>query len=143
MITRYAIPFSAELTNNSNVIDQDEEWLIATEPPSHLRTDIERLIEVENTEFTDLFNDYGFISEEGRAYIYQNAVTAFSVIDGDQTEIEMMILQLDEYLIAKEKNEKETIYFIGRHHEELLMKVAAAYNVTVHIFDLDKSIKKD
>jgi hypothetical protein len=143
MIKRYAIPFSAELMESDLVIDQDEEWLIVTQLPSHLFKDCETLIEIEHPAFTDLFSDYGFISTENRVYLYEELVSAFSIVRGHPPEITMMLLQLEEYMIAQEKKEKEPVYFIGKHHDELLMKVAAAYNVTIHIFDLDKYIKND
>ncbi|GLH64961.1 hypothetical protein [Parageobacillus sp. G301] len=136
MIVRYAVPF--HFSPMENVIEQDEEWMILSQPPSHFSNETERLIQLEHPALTEQFSDYGFISKENNAYVFASVVTAFSIIDGDPLEIDMMILQLEEYIVAKECSNGETIYLIGHHYEPLLKKVADTYHVMIHIFTLDK-----
>ncbi|RAK22379.1 hypothetical protein B0I26_102373 [Anoxybacillus vitaminiphilus] len=125
---------------DNRIIDQDRELLIFEPSTQLLPANIETysLLELNNPELTDLFGDYGFISEQGRAYLYQETVIAFAVVDGDATEIDMALLQYEEYLIAKEHCNNETIYFMDKTYEGLIKKVAAAYDINIRIFDLDK-----
>jgi hypothetical protein len=126
--------------------DKDDEWLIVKEEHleqlTHLfdfsAIETYTLIELNDPELTDLFPDYGFITEQGRTYLYEETVIAFSVISGDPTEITMALLQYEEYLIAKEGHGKGTIYFMDKNYEDLIKKVASAYDINIHIFDLDK-----
>ncbi|MBA2869902.1 hypothetical protein HNQ85_000160 [Anoxybacillus calidus] len=130
--------FTAEFDNG--IVDKDGELLIFESSIQLLPSNIETysLLELENPERTDLFNDYGFISEQGRTYLYQETVIAFSIVEGDATEIAMALLQYEEYLIAKEHCNNEIIYFMDKTYEDLIKKVAAAYDINIHIFDLDK-----
>ncbi|WP_044894802.1 hypothetical protein [Bacillus alveayuensis] len=124
----------------NGIIDKDDDLLIFEsfmQPPS-ANIEAYSLLELTHPELTDLFGDYGFISEQGRAYLYEETVMAFSIVDGDAAEIAMALLQYEEYLIAKERCNNETIYFMDKSYEDLLKKVAAAYHINIHIFDLDK-----
>lgn len=135
MIKRYALSVSKPLENDI-ITDHDEEWLIVSELPARIRH-YETLIEIEQPILTPLFIDYGFVSSNKRFYLYESLVTAFSIADGDPIETDMFLLHLEEYMIAQEKTDT-TIYYIAKQHEELLTKVAATYDVTIRIFDLDK-----
>ncbi|HZG60507.1 MAG TPA: hypothetical protein VEY68_08595 [Anoxybacillus sp.] len=132
--------FTAKDSFDNRIVDKDGELLIFEPLTQLLPTNIETysLLELDHPELTDLFSDYGFLSEQGRAYLYQEAVIAFSIIDGDATEISMALLQYEEYLIAKEQCNNETIYFMDKTYEDLIKKVAAAYDINIRIFDLDK-----
>jgi hypothetical protein len=138
MIVRYAVPANFSLALMENTIEQDEEWIILSQPPADFSNEMERLIQLEHPVLTEQFSDYGFISKENNTYVFASVVTAFSIIGGDPLEINMMILQLEEYMIAKENSNGETIYLIGHHYEPLLKKVADAYHVAIRIFTLDK-----
>ncbi|MBB5324696.1 hypothetical protein HNQ34_001794 [Anoxybacillus tepidamans] len=140
MIKRYALSVSKPFESDI-ITDHDEEWLIVSELPTHIH-DYEALIEIEQPILTPLFTDYGFESLNERFYLYESLVTAFSIADGDPIEIDMFLLQLEEYMIAQEKTDT-TIYYIAKQYEELLTKVAATYDVTIRIFDLDKYEKND
>jgi hypothetical protein len=130
------------------IIDKDNELLIVKEedwdqfihllPSNASITETYSLLELENPEVTDLFTDYGFTSEFGRTYLYADTPIAFSIVRGNPTEVAMALLQFEEYLIAKEKLANETIYFLDKNYEDLIKKVANAYAINVHIFDLDK-----
>ncbi|WP_027407789.1 hypothetical protein [Anoxybacteroides tepidamans] len=141
MIKRYAVSLYEQAGESSFIVDQDEEWVIVSEVPGHI-DDYEPLIEIEKPAVTAIFTDYGFVSSSGHFYLFEPLVTAFSITDGDPIEIEMFLLQLEEYIIAREKTEPMT-YWIGKQHEELLTKVASAYHVAIDIFDLDKCGKND
>jgi hypothetical protein len=132
--------FIAKNSFDNRIIDKDGELLIFEPFTQLLPTNIETysLLELEHPELTDLFSDYGFISEQGRAYLYQDTVIAFSIVAGDATEIAMALLQYEEYLIAMEHCNNKTIYFMDKTYEDLIKKVAAAYDINIHIFDLDK-----
>jgi hypothetical protein len=132
--------FTAKDSFDNRIVDKDGELFIFEPSTQLLPTNIETysLLELEHPELTDLFSDYGFISEQGRTYLYQETVIAFSIVDGDAAEIDMALLQYEEYLIAKEHCNNETIYFMDKTYEDLIKKVAAAYDINIHIFDLDK-----
>ncbi|KXG11267.1 hypothetical protein PNH38_01645 [Anoxybacillus rupiensis] len=140
MIKRYALSPFEQI--NSTILDQDEEWVIVSQLPN-LISSYETLFELEQpTTTTSLFSDYGFLSANGRFYLFASLVTAFSIVDGDPLEIDMFLLQLEEYMIAQEST-GTIIYWIDGQYEELLVKNAAVYHVVIHIFDLDKMGKND
>ncbi|MCZ0754631.1 hypothetical protein [Anoxybacillus sp. J5B_2022] len=137
MRKRYAVAAS-ESVEPHTITDCDEEWLIVSELPDHAH-DYEALIELDAPTVTPLFTDYGFTSFNGRVYLYESLVTAFTIVAFNKVETDMFLLQLEEYMIAQE----QTIYYIAKHHQPLLEKTAATYRVAIHIFDLDKYRKND
>lgn len=137
MKKRYALT-SCTLVEPHIVTDRDEDWVIVSELPDDV-DDYETLIELDAPLITPLFPDYGFTSFSGRIYVYESLVTAFTIVAGENTEIDMFLLQLEEYIVANE----QTIYYIAKHQQPLLEKIAVTYGVTIHIFDLDKCGKND
>ncbi|MCL6587254.1 MAG: hypothetical protein K6T72_12230 [Anoxybacillus sp.] len=120
------------------VTDRDEDWVIVSELPTDV-DDYETLIELDTPTVMPIFSDYGFTSFSGRMYVYAALITAFTIVAGDKIEIDMFLLQLEEYIVANE----QTIYYIAKHQQPLLEKIAATYGVSIHIFDLDKCGKND
>lgn len=134
---RYALA-SCTLVEPHIVTDRDEDWVIVSELPDDVH-DYETLIELDAPTATLIFLDYGFTSFSGRVYVYESVVTAFTIVAGESIEIDMFLLQLEEYIVANE----QTIYYIAKHQQPLLEKIAATYGVSIHIFDLDKCGKND
>jgi len=147
--------FGFEITNFSIsselqelVLDRDEHLLIINKenidelisslPSQASILDNYSLIELQNAELMPLFSDYGFISSNNRTYLFKEAILAFSITSGDTIEIEMALLQFEEYLIAKVLQNNESVYFVDKNYKDLIIKVASAYDINVHIFDLDK-----
>lgn len=79
------------------------------------------------------FSDYGFSSPTTN-YLFKDLVSCFSIESGTEQDIEMALLQFDEHLIAS----NESIYFIDLQHHTLIEKIASAYKITIHFFELDK-----
>jgi hypothetical protein len=100
------------------------------------------LIEIENPTLTDLFSDYGFKTSNGKYFLYQDLVAAFTITSGESQSKMMALYQIEEHLIAQESNDL-TIYFIDVQQIDLIHKYAYAYDMKVSFFDLDKCLEKD
>ncbi|WP_377888521.1 hypothetical protein [Alkalihalobacillus sp. R86527] len=74
---------------------------------------------------TPFLTDYGFTSQNNRDYLYENMVTPFSISKGDDEQIEMALLQIEEHLIATDKN----IMFVDMMQKELMEGIARAYQI--------------
>jgi|GEM_PF-1346577 len=151
MIKRYGVEISSWPMNDKLekfVVDKDDQLAILSKENAsqflnalssqEFSMETYSLIEIQGSELTPLFPDYGFISASNRVYLYAETVLAFSIIDGSATEIKMALLQYEEYLIAKTIVNGYFVYFIDKNYTDLLTKVASAYGINVHIFDLDK-----
>lgn len=151
MIKRYGVEISSWPMNDKLekfVVDKDDQLAILSKENAsqflnalssqEFSVETYSLIEIQGSERTPLFPDYGFISASNRVYLYAETVLAFSIIDGSATEIKMALLQYEEYLIAKTIVNGYFVYFIDKNYTDLLTKVASAYGINVHIFDLDK-----
>jgi hypothetical protein len=136
--TAQIIKKTAELVN---VIDRDNQLVIieSKKEAENLAAFYEEkellenqliLFKLEQTETTDLFFDYGFFSTNNCTYLYEETSLPFTIKNGELKQIEMALLQIEEHLIAKEK-EEHTLYYIDRHHKELIEKYASAYKITI------------
>ncbi|MFS1517931.1 hypothetical protein V1503_16015 [Bacillus sp. SCS-151] len=86
---------------------------------------------------TTIFTDYGFISEKGKYYIYKDMVSPFTVKSGKPQQIEMALIEINEFVVAIEDGQK-IIYFVDKQHIELICGIAKAYDIEVSFFHLDK-----
>jgi hypothetical protein len=102
-----------------------------------LHEDTHQLIKVEGSAGAD-FYDYGFhIGTD--TYLYTNDLSAFTITDGSDTQIEMALFQLEEHLVY---TSSEDIYFTINHYTDLVLGIVKAYEVKVEFLDLDKWCKK-
>jgi hypothetical protein len=98
-----------------------------------LLEDAHQLIKVEGSAGAD-FYDYGFhISTD--TYLYTNALSAFTITDGSEAQIEMALIQLEEHLVYTSSKD---IYFTINHYTDLVLGIVKAYEVKVEFLDLDK-----
>lgn len=96
-----------------------------------------QMIKVEGRPGAD-FYDYGF-SAGPDTYLYTNDLSAFRFTAGDNTQIEMALIQLEEHLVY---TAAEGVYFAMDHYTDLIMGIVKAYKVKVEFLDLDKWCKK-
>lgn len=80
------------------------------------------------------FFDYGFYAEES-VYLYIEDLAAFKITDGNNIQIEMALVQLEEHLVFKAA---DGIFFTINHYTELIKGIVRAYEVKVEFLDLDK-----
>lgn len=91
------------------------------------------LILIETPETKAPFSDYGFFSDSNRAYLYAPLVKAYHITNFQAVEEKNMgMIQLEEHLISIEsKDEKDSLYFVDKHHTALIDKIADAYHMTI------------
>ncbi len=80
------------------------------------------------------FYDYGFHAGGG-AFLFANDLSAFRIAGGNDIQIEMSLIQLEEHLVFKSAEET---YFTVNHYTDLVMGIVKAYDVKVEFLDLDK-----
>ncbi|WP_209123055.1 hypothetical protein [Alkalihalobacillus sp. BA299] len=89
--------------------------------------DIHDLLFFEDAKISGRFYDYGW---HGKFYyLYRDLIQPFQIIDGEEAQIQMAILQIEEDLIAY--NNKERIFFVDLQFRELIEGYASAYNIGV------------
>lgn len=76
------------------------------------------------------FTDYGFISVSGQAYLFEDMTIPFEITSGNDKQVKMATLQIEEHLIGIESGLKQ-IYFIDKQLKELIEGIAAAYKIHV------------
>ncbi|WNB93550.1 hypothetical protein [Bacillus sp. NEB1478] len=113
------------------VVDKEQDLIIVSEPLS-LQESVETipLLLIQPKKTTILFEDYGFFSDNQNCYLYLDMICAFSITRGNEHQISMFLLQVEEELIAIHE-EKSTIFLLGRHHEPLIKKWASSYLVEI------------
>ncbi|MCA0986016.1 hypothetical protein [Guptibacillus algicola] len=74
---------------------------------------------------TAFLTDYGLISQNNRNYLYENMVTPFSIKKGEDEQIQMALLQIEEHLIATDQN----IMYVDVMQKELMEGIARAYQI--------------
>lgn len=100
----------------------------------------------DETQFQSL-EDYGFEGIEGNRYVLAHLVSLFrletsggtdsnvklsaSLKNDDPSDSWAVIEQLQEYLIAKVPDEKDTLYVLDSTHQDLAMHIAQKYNVSL------------
>ncbi|PLR85959.1 hypothetical protein CVD25_04390 [Bacillus canaveralius] len=107
-----------------------------------LYEDVHMLILLTNATTEDVFPDYGFVSKKQNHYLFKSMVSCFLIINGDKIAIEMAQLQMEEHLVARTKTNDVELFFITLHDQELIGRIAKAYNIEVSFLDLDKPIEK-
>lgn len=118
---------------------QDRETAVFLLKEGHLLEDQHILISLEDAIIGEHFDDCGTISENGGYYLWLELVLPFAITDGDPTQREMALLQLEEHLAASSSPACGHFYFIGVHLKELASGIARAYDIEVSFLDLDKS----
>jgi hypothetical protein len=104
--------------------------------------DFYQLIQIEQPEITDLFDDYGF--NLGRSYfLITELVCCFTIIKGEKEQIEMALIQMEECLLGLEQEDNQQFYFVDIQQKELIERFATAYEIEVSFFDLDKWTEND
>lgn len=84
-----------------------------------------------NVEKKDIFTDFGIISHKRIAYLYEQLVIPFSMFGNNKQDVQRALEQMDEHLVAIEKEETRTIYYVERYHLELIEGIANAYKVNI------------
>lgn len=84
-----------------------------------------------NSEITPSFSDYGFVSQNNEYFLYKKMVSCFTIRNGEQPQIEMAILQMEEHLICKEGE----LFFVDHMSIELMEGIARAYNIELTFLD--------
>ncbi|WP_243386337.1 hypothetical protein [Bacillus kexueae] len=85
-----------------------------------------------------LWNEYGFTSLFQNQFLYANNVVPFQFTNFDETDYEMTLLQLTDYLIAHDGQ----TYYIDQYFVPLVQKIATAYNGKI-VYYLDKIKESD
>jgi hypothetical protein len=80
------------------------------------------------------FFDYGFYAEDS-VYLYIEDLAAFKITDGNNIQIDMALVQLEEHLVFETA---DGIFFTTNHYIELIKGIVRAYEVKVEFLDLDK-----
>ncbi|PLR76496.1 hypothetical protein CU633_16180 [Bacillus sp. V3-13] len=107
-----------------------------------LYEDIHLLILLTNATTGDVFSDYGFISEKQNHYLFKSMVSCFLIKNGDKIAVEMAQLQMEEHLVARTKTNGDELFFVALHDQELIGRIAKAYDIEVSFLDLDKPAEK-
>ncbi|MBN8208260.1 hypothetical protein JI666_05825 [Bacillus sp. NTK071] len=74
---------------------------------------------------TDIFTDYGFVSQNNHYYLYNHLISGFIIKHGEEEEIKMAKLQFEEHLIAQDHG----IFYIDQSYIELVEGIARAYGL--------------
>lgn len=79
-------------------------------------------------EATPLFDDYGFVSESGAAYLYAHLCAVFRfAASGKDAEPRQAEEQMQEHLLARFGSDGDTSYAVDRSLNELMLGIAKAY----------------
>lgn len=97
-----------------------------------ISTQIMPLFRMLNSEKMELFEDYGF-TLSSQCYLMKEMVIPFTIIGGEEKQIEMALLQFQEHLIAIEKGEV-FFYFIDQSLMDLIKGIAYSYDIEVSLF---------
>jgi hypothetical protein len=116
------------ITDIMPIIDSADDLLIFDKPL--LDTELIPLLKVHPQKTTKLFDDYGFFSKRGNCYLYLEMICAFLISDGNEQQISMFLIQVEEELIAIHEDTKP-IFILGRQHDQLIQKWAASYKVEI------------
>lgn len=92
------------------------------------------LIELKKAKLTNLSNDYGFYSCNNTFYLFSDLVIGISFVEGNKTNQQMAFLQLEEYIVA----ESNGFYLVDSQFDELVQKIATAYEVKIAYFTSTK-----
>ncbi|MGM7681554.1 hypothetical protein ACSVDA_05295 [Cytobacillus sp. Hm23] len=160
MITYYGVEIPEEVDDSTHLLDitalisnittfdfdqqlllfsHSEDAILAKEYLLTYDYDIEEyvLFHAENIIPTTIFTDYGFKSEKGKYYMYKDMVSPFIVNSGKPQQIEMALMEINEFVVAIDGGQN-TIYFVDKQHIELIYGIAKAYDIEVSFFHLDK-----
>ncbi|MFV8827935.1 hypothetical protein [Alkalihalobacterium sp. APHAB7] len=147
--------FALELKNNHNVdistlencyfqiyqqelFDETETMYVFTEQNAvdtladqfsdlDLIEEVHELLLFEELKVYEKFPDYGWKGK--RYYMYRELVAPFKILAGEEVQIKMAALQMEEDLIAYD-NTKQT-YYVDRNVKELIEGYANAYEIHV------------
>lgn len=92
------------------------------------------LYHLENPECKSVFNDFGFTTKNQKSYLYEELVIPFSLSGNNEKDVKAAFEQMDEHLIAIEKNEIKTLYYVERYHIGLIEGVANAYRIVATFY---------
>ena len=89
------------------------------------------LFKIEAPEPKSVFTDFGIISNNDNAYLYEELIIPFTTSGNNEKDILTALEQMDEHLVAIDHDTKKTIYFVERYHQQLIEGIANAYNINV------------
>jgi hypothetical protein len=115
---------------------EDVQFLSKELEPFQVIENVHSLYRLEHPKVSDVFEDYGFITNQGSYYLIKDMVIAFQLTEGEHESIHMALLQIDEHLIAQ----VQSYYFVDLHQRDLIERIAKAYQVMVSFLDLDKML---
>jgi hypothetical protein len=119
------------LVHQKDIFDRDEDFIIVTNWDTFSDPhDYHLLLNIKPLRTTIHFEDYGFLSEKGCYYLFYDMISVFFILDGDEQEMNMFLLQLEEELIAVENQEKP-LYILSKHNLQLVKKWAKSYNIKI------------
>lgn len=92
------------------------------------------LYHLENPEYKNVFYDFGFTTKNEKSFLYEELVIPFSLSGHNEKNVKAAFEQMDEHLIAIEKNETRTLYYVERYHVGLIEGVADAYRIVATFY---------
>ncbi|MBY6035510.1 hypothetical protein KUV80_02550 [Fictibacillus nanhaiensis] len=102
------------------------------EVPKDMLQEVIPLLQISPLRTTQIFDDYGFFSENRKCYLYLDMIIAFSIKNGLDQQEKMFHFQVEEELLAVSEDEnKNLIFFLSEHNKPLLIKWAASYEIDI------------
>ncbi|MEW9701653.1 hypothetical protein [Paenibacillus sp. SI8] len=134
------------LAGKVELFDRDKDMLIVNNEAQltaalgvmsqfHIETELMQLTLLpDESELTDLFSDYGFISRAEHFYLYAKLVCSFIFApNSPQGDTEQAVLQMEEHLIAQYEHQGQNVYVADRQLTELMQGIAKAYRCQIDI----------
>ncbi|WLD92056.1 hypothetical protein [Alkalihalobacillus sp. AL-G] len=123
----------------ATIIDRDEQLLIVKTEHEYkmLQNFFEQkafleecllLFQLDSDSIHMLNTDYGFTADSGHSYLYKELTFPFQVSLNTEQE-QMAMLQMQEHIIAEEEG-GSPIYYADRQQQELILRIASAYQVS-------------
>ncbi|WP_028549258.1 hypothetical protein [Paenibacillus sp. UNC451MF] len=137
------------LAAKAPLFDRDKELLIFSEPNEREAAygimaqykipyeELDILLLPESVQIEPTFDDYGFVSRSEQTYVYKDKVSMYTLIADDvSAEPALALLQMEEHLLARYRDNDNTIYITDLHSDELMARIARAYQCSVHFLPL-------
>ncbi len=137
----FSSQFVRKIADTANILDRDDRLCIVH--TEFEKQALQALFEQENL-FEEAFElyplqspaqsfntDYGFVSSSNHTYLYKEMAVPFRIDHGNEEEIKMAMLQMEEHIIAIDESVNPFIYFADRQQGDLIKQIASAYQVSV------------
>lgn len=84
------------------------------------------------------FYDFGLDAESGGVYLFTQSLSAFSISSEDAVTKQMALFQMEEHLVFTADEDNQFLFFTEKHNEQLIRKIANAYQIEADFLVLDK-----